>query len=50
MKIEKINIDGKKDTIEVLDQIFSSKISHKTISNVLYKLKVEKQKPSKKMR
>ena len=38
MKIEKINIDGKKDTIEVLDQIFSSKISHKTISNVLYKL------------
>jgi len=37
MKIEKTNIDGKKETIEVLDKIFSSKINKKLISNVLYK-------------
>ena len=29
MKIEKISIDGKKDTIEVLDKIFSAKINSK---------------------
>ena len=27
MKLEKISIDGKKDTIEVLDKIFSAKIN-----------------------
>ena len=37
MKLDKISIDGKKDTIEVLDKIFSSKINKKLISNVLYK-------------
>ena len=37
MKIEKISIDGKKDTIEVLDKIFSAKINSKLVSNVLYK-------------
>ena len=37
MKIEKINIDGKKASIEVLDKIFSAKINKKLISNVLYK-------------
>ena len=37
MKIEKINIDGKKDTIEVLDKIFSAKINSKLVSSVLYK-------------
>ena len=37
MKIEKINLDGKKDTIEVLDKIFSAKINSKLVSNVLYK-------------
>jgi len=37
MKIEKINIDGKKASIEVLDKIFSTKINKKLISNVLYK-------------
>jgi len=37
MKIEKINIDGKKESIEVLDKIFSAKINKKLISNVLYK-------------
>ena len=37
MKIEKINITGKKESIEVLDKIFSAKINKKLISNVLYK-------------
>ncbi len=37
MKIEKINIDGKKVSIEVLDKIFSAKINKKLVSNVLYK-------------
>ena len=37
MKIDKYNIDGKKDTIEVLDKIFSVKINKKLINNVLYK-------------
>ena len=37
MKLEKISIDGKKDTIEVLDEIFSAKINSKLVSSVLYK-------------
>ncbi len=37
MKIEKINLDGKKSSIEVLDKIFLAKINHKLVSNVLYK-------------
>jgi len=37
MKIEKINLDGKKSSIEVLDKIFSAKINNKLVSNVLYK-------------
>ena len=37
MKIEKINLNGKKDSIEVLDKIFSAKINNKLVSNVLYK-------------
>ena len=37
MKIEKINLDGKKDTIEVLDSVFSTKIYKKLVHNVLYK-------------
>ena len=37
MKIEKISIHGKKDTIEVLDKIFSAKINSKLVSSVLYK-------------
>ena len=37
MKINKLNLDGKKSSIEVLDKIFSAKINHKLISNVLYK-------------
>ena len=37
MKIDKLNLDGKKSSIEVLDKIFSAKINYKLISNVLYK-------------
>ena len=37
MKLDKISIDGKKDSIEVLDKIFSAKINHKLVSTVLYK-------------
>ena len=37
MKIEKIDINGKKVSIEVLDKIFSAKINHKLVNNVLYK-------------
>jgi len=37
MKFEKLNINGKKDTIEVLDKIFSAKINKKLINSVLYK-------------
>ena len=37
MKLEKISIDGKKDTIEVLDKLFSAKINSKLVSSVLYK-------------
>ena len=37
MKIEILNLDGKKTSIEVLDKIFSAKVNHKLVSNVLYK-------------
>ena len=37
MKIDKLNLDGKKVSIEVLDIIFSAKINKRLISNVLYK-------------
>jgi len=37
MKLEKLSIDGKKDTIEVLDKIFSAKVNSKLVSSVLYK-------------
>ena len=37
MKLDKISIDGKKGSIEVLDKIFSAKINHKLVSAVLYK-------------
>ena len=37
MKIDKLSLDGKKNTIEVLDKIFSGKIHKKLVSNVLYK-------------
>ena len=37
MKINKIDLDGKKDSMEVLDKIFSAKINKKLVDNVLYK-------------
>ncbi len=37
MKIETVNIDGKKSSIEVLDKIISSKINKKLVNLVLYK-------------
>ena len=37
MKLDKISIDGKKTSIEVLDKVFSAKVNHKLVSNVLYK-------------
>ena len=37
MKIDKLNLDGKKNPIQVLDKIFSAKINKKLIYSVLYK-------------
>ncbi|MDA8537266.1 50S ribosomal protein L4 [Candidatus Pelagibacter bacterium] len=37
MKIEKLNLDGKKASIEVLDKIFSAKINKRLVDNVLFK-------------
>jgi len=37
MKIDKINIDGNKESIEVLDKVFAAKINKQLVSNVLYK-------------
>jgi large subunit ribosomal protein L4 len=37
MKLDKLHLDGKKDSIEVLDKIFSVKINKKLVSSVLYK-------------
>ncbi len=37
MKINKLNLDGKKDSIEISDKIIAAKINDKLVSNVLYK-------------
>ena len=37
MKIDKLNLDGKKSSIEVLDKIFSAKINKRLVDNVLFK-------------
>tara|TARA_B100001057_G_scaffold180828_1_gene181551 strand:- start:1608 stop:2231 length:624 start_codon:yes stop_codon:yes gene_type:complete len=37
MKLDKLNIDGQKSSIEVMDKIFLAKINNKLVSNVLYK-------------
>ena len=37
MKLDKLNINGKKESIEVLDKIFATKINKQLVSNVLYK-------------
>ena len=38
MKIDTINLSGKKTSIEVLDKIFSAKINKQLVSNVIYKI------------
>ena len=37
MKINKINLDGKKVSIEVLDKVFGAKINKQLVDNVLFK-------------
>ena len=37
MKIDKQGLDGKKNSIEVLDEVFSAKINKRLVSAVLYK-------------
>ncbi len=37
MKITKLTIDGKKETIDVSDKLVATKINNKLVSNVLYK-------------
>jgi len=37
MIVEKLSIDGKKNTIDISDKIVSAKINNKLVSNVLYK-------------
>ena len=37
MKIDKLNLNGQKSSIEVLDKIFSAKINRKLVNSVLYK-------------
>ena len=37
MKIDKLNIDGNKETIDVSDKLFAAKINNKLVSGVLYK-------------
>ena len=37
MKVDKINLDGKKSSIEDLDKIFSAKINKSLVNTVLYK-------------
>ncbi len=37
MKIEKLDINGNKQSIEILDKIFFAKINKKLINNILYK-------------
>ena len=37
MKFDKINLDGKKTSIELMDKIFSAKTNNRLVNNVLYK-------------
>ena len=37
MKLEKLSIDGKKDSLDVTDKIFTTKVNKQLISNILYK-------------
>ena len=37
MKLEKLSIDGSKNSFEVTDKIFATKVNKKLISEILYK-------------
>tara|TARA_Y100001970_G_scaffold59167_1_gene75305 strand:+ start:788 stop:1414 length:627 start_codon:yes stop_codon:yes gene_type:complete len=37
MKIEKLSVDGNKQSLEVTDKIFAAKVNKQLVSNVLYK-------------
>ena len=37
MKIEKLNIDGKKDTIDISEKIVAARVNDKLVAHVLYK-------------
>ena len=37
MKIDKISLDGKKDSIDILDSVVAAKINKKLVSSLLYK-------------
>ena len=37
MKLEKLSIDGNKNSLEVTDKIFTTKVNKKLISEILYK-------------
>ena len=37
MKLDKLTIDGNKNSLEVTDKIFTNKINKKLISEILYK-------------
>lgn len=38
MKLDKLNLNGKKEFIDVMDKLFSAEINNKLISSVLYKI------------
>jgi len=38
MKLDKLNLNGKKESIDVMDKLFSAEINNKLISSVLYKI------------
>ena len=38
MKFEKIDISGKKNSIEIMDKIFAANVNKQLIANVLYKI------------
>ena len=37
MKVDKLNLNGKKESIELLDKVFSAKINLRLVNSVLYK-------------
>ena len=37
MKLEKLSLDGNKNSLEITDKIFTNKINKKLINEILYK-------------